>query len=56
MEQGCGVDEFDDAGKGNVAIALVAAQLCRKEQQHGTNSLAAAGKDILSYLADQIDI
>ena len=50
------MDEFDDAGKGDMAGAGISTKFGGQEQQGRTDALAPAGQDVLPHLSYQGDI
>ncbi len=56
MQQGGGVNEFDDGGQVDVAPALITAGRSRQQHDHGPDTLAAAIDDVVAELVDQSDI
>jgi hypothetical protein len=55
VKQRGGVDEFHRARQSDLAVASIAAQLGRAQQQHGPQPLAAGGNDVARQLRDQRD-
>ena len=47
--------ELDGGGERVVTIALVAAELCRRERENGPQALAAGRDDVSGQLRDQRD-
>ena len=53
VQQGRGMDEFDQRGQRNVVVAAVAAGMGGQQVQHRPQALAAAADDVLGNLVDQ---
>src|SRR3546814_11272681 len=55
FRSGRGMDELDRGGQPDLAVALVAAQLCRGQRQDRPQALAAGCYDVAGELRDQPD-
>src|SRR5262249_38778365 len=52
--QGCGVDDFYDRAETDSALPLIAAQLCREQQNGRTNTLPTALAQIFANFSDYL--
>jgi hypothetical protein len=56
MKERSRMDVLDYAGQGDVPVPLITAELCRENEDHGSEPLSPAPKKVFTDFRDEFDV